>query len=96
MAWLGLKPECRQAMDVKDVYGLLHRVESVKSAYVLARYGRRARPRRIWIDRDDGTEWICLRINHYRTLAPVDPVYDANGKIGMYEMAEYCVESAEK
>lgn len=77
-------------MDAKDVHGLLHRVESVKSAYVLARYGRRARPRRIWVDRDDGTEWVVIRIGGYRTLAPVDPVCDARGKVGMYEMAEYC------
>ena len=69
-----------------DIYGQLRSVESCKSAYVLANQGRRPRERRIWIDREDKTEYVVIRMDGHAVLLPVKPVYDSNGDIGMYEM----------
>lgn len=86
MAWLGCRTETREAMGARDVDGKVHNVESTKSAYVLAKSGRRPRERRIWVDRDDGTEYVVIYIDRYTTLLPVRRVLDSQGNLAMYEM----------
>ena len=53
---------------------------------MLAKPGRRPRERRIWIDREDKTEYVVIRMDGHAVLLPVKPVYDSNGDVGMYEM----------
>lgn len=86
MAWLGCRTETREAMGARDVDGKVRNVESTKSAYVLAKSGRRPRERRIWVDRDDGREFIVIYVDHCTTLLPVRRVPDSQGNLALYEM----------
>ena len=86
MARLGMRTERFEGRTTLDIDGQLRSVESFTSAYVLAKPGRRPRERRIWIDRDDKTEYVVIRLDGHAVLLPVKPVYDSNGDVGMYEM----------
>ena len=86
MARLGMRTERFEGRTTLDIDGKLRSVESCKSAYVLAKHGRRPRERRIWIDREDKTEYVVTRLDGHSVLLPVKPVYDSNGDVGMYEM----------
>lgn len=86
MARLGMRTERFEGRTTLDIDGRLRSVESCKSAYVLTKPGRRPRERRIWIDREDKTEYVVIRLDGHAVLLPVKPVYDSNGDIGMYEM----------
>lgn len=86
MARLGVHTETREAMGARDIDGQVRHVESTKSAYVLAKSGRRPRERRIWVDTIDGSEYVVIYVDHYTTLLPVRRVPDSQGNLAMYEM----------
>lgn len=86
MARLGVRTERFEGRTTHDIDGRLRCVESTKSAYVLAKSGRRPRERRIWVDREDGTEFVVIRLDGYATLLPVRRVPDSQGNLAMYEM----------
>lgn len=86
MARLGMRTERFEGRTTLDIDGQLRSVESCKSDYVLTKHGRRPRERRIWIDRDDKTEYVVIRLDGHAMLLPVKPVYDSNGDVCMYEM----------
>ena len=70
----------------KDLTAQLAFTTGQCGAYVLTKPGRRPRERRIWIDREDKTEYVVIRLDGHAVLLPVKPVYDSNGDVGMYEM----------
>lgn len=86
MAVLGVKHEPFEGRTTLGTDGKKRSVESHTSAYVLASNGFRPRERRIWKDREDGSEYVVIRKDGKAALMPVKPVYNSKDEVCMYEM----------